>query len=775
MPSGGLTGTQLSLALCREVSQDKVVSSNLAEASSLLEHQYGRAVLVEKLKELLDPMQPDGGLVGFARLPWARIYTTNYDELVERAFIRNGRSLTVVRSNRDFARLDKNETELLKIHGCISRDRGFGHADSMVLSEEDYLEYDSYREALFGKLTFDLNTKDVIIIGHSLSDPHLKTLLEDVAKRARSQSGTTRLFMLLYSADSSRIELLAQRNIHAAVGSLSEMLDAITPIDSETSPATGATPVLPRKIVHRTIDCSQSSLVGADATRLFNGSSASHADIASGLTFRRGIEDSIVETLRSGNAQFVTILGASGTGKSTLARRVLALLTRDGHVAYEHKSEFDLDSDTWSSAAADAQARGQRLVLLVDEAAGHLTALNRLVRELVEHGLTSLQIILTAHGAQWTARSRSPYLQKNGRDFSLSTLTQSDIEALVDLCRSEPKIKELVQSGFANKSRVAQIEAVRGVCSADMFVALKYCFPGEEVDRIVLSEFAEMESLGAEVYKTVALLEASHGTPSRQLIMEVLGISWNEIDTVLGASKGILTQRVVDARDGIYTWSSRHRVIAEVIAFYKFDDQTELVYLLGRIIQALNASMLLDRHLVPALCDNTYAIGRVESADERIRLLEMLAKRSNNRVPWHRLISTLLRENDIPNAARAISRAETAVGLDPPIHRYKITLELRRAEKLKELGTDDYLALINNARRDAEWAIERWPQNKYTYMAFADVAREIFKATGNRGPLDTAAEWMRDAYEEILDVDLLRWAGEIHSVETYVVADEPVI
>jgi hypothetical protein len=176
--------------------------------------------------------------------------------------------------------------------------------------------------------------------------------------------------------------------------------------------------------------------------------------------------------------------------------------------------------------------------------------------------------------------------------------------------------------------------------------------------------------------------------------------------------------------------------------------------------------MLLDRQLVPALCDNDYAIGRVEDPAERIKLLELLAARSNNRVPWHRLISTQIRLGNISESSSAISRAEAAVGIDPPIHRYKIKLDLLRAQNLKSLGTDDYLALLQTARLAAEQGIEKWTNNKYTYLAYLDVAREIFESTGNREYLDNSAAWMREAYEEILDEDLLRWAGDTHRWET---------
>ena len=763
VPAGGLTGVQMARELCEQVSSGEIESDNLAEAASLLEHQYGRLPLVESLRSLVLPLQPDGGLLGLSDLPWARIYTTNYDQLIEKSFRALNRPLAVIKTNRDFTKLDKTETELLKIHGCISQDRSLGHTDSMVLTERDYSEFESYRESLFQKLAFDLHTKDVLIIGQSLGDPHLRSLIDMVAKRAKQQNSPNRIFTLLFAADEARISLLEERNIRATMGSLSALLESIEEAPVQI-PASGQTTILPRQLLHRTVSVSQAGSAKPDASRLFNGGSATFADIKSGLTFERSGEDLAVDQLKAGEIQYLTILGASGTGKSTFGRRILSRLEDSSYTAFEHKPEFDLDAQAWSDVAIRAKSDGQSIVLLVDDAAGHLNAINRLVRSLEDHDNSSLRIILTANANQWSTRSRSPQLKRFGRDQTLSTLTGRDVEKLVELCRAEKSIRELIQPKFAALSKADQISAVIDVCSADMFVALKYCFPGQEVDRIILEEFAELPELSGEVYKCVALLQASHGTPSRQIVMDVLGVTWAEIDTVLGTTQGILNQKLVDRRDGLYSWSTRHKVIAEIIAFYKFDDQVELTYFLNKTIMSLNAAMLLDRHLVPALCDNTYAIGRVEDPDERVRLFQLLAERSNNRVPWHRLISAWLHRGDISKTAQAIAKAEKAVGIDSPIHRYKVLLELRKAESLRSLGTGDYIALLNGARREAEWGIEKWPQNKYSYRVYADVARELHKATGNYQPMDNAASWMREAYEEILDDDLLRWANNIPEI-----------
>ena len=72
-----------------------------------------------------------------------------------------------------------------------------------------------------------------------------------------------------------------------------------------------------------------------------------------------------------------------------------------------------------------------------------------------------------------------------------------------------------------------------------------------------------------------------------------------------------------------------------MIAGYKYIDQDELVFILHKIVERLNGAMLLDRYVIPNLCDTDWGIGRLENPDRRIALFEALTQRSTNRVPWH--------------------------------------------------------------------------------------------------------------------------------------------
>jgi hypothetical protein len=759
VPSGGMTGAQLAAHLCADVSDGSIESDDLAEAASLLEHQYSREAIVNSLSSVLGPLRPDGGMLGLMAVPWARIYTTNYDQLVERAARSHSIPLKVIRSNRDFGRLDQGDLELLKIHGCITQDRALGHQDSMVLTQGDYRDYAAYREALFGRMFTDLLTKDVLIIGQSLRDPHLRRLVDDSIERAVHQNLSHHIKVLTYANDSARLGLLEQRGIQASSGTLDQLLESLN-LQAPASPAPleESRRLLPKGLLHRTVDAVSARAQDADPVRMFNGGSASYADIFNGYTFARSPEAGLLEELYLKRIQYVTITGAAGVGKSTLARRLINSLADRGYAAYEHKPEFPLSAELWTTVGEQSAAQDTNSVLLVQAASKELAAINALVRSLDSLNNESLQVILTSHTAQWQARSRSSRLITDGRTVELTTLEPPDISALVDLCADNAAITRLLRPEIRGMTRWQQRDAIQRGCRSDMFVALKYCFPGEDIDQIVLSEYASLGSISADVYKYVALIESAYGIPSRQLILECLGLSWENIADILRATTGIIKQTLTHRKDAIYSWTTRHPVIADIITKYKFYDQGQLFEALDLLISHMNAALLLDRQMIPNLCDSSSGIiARLEDPELRLQLYERLTQMSTNAVPWHRIIGIWMSQDELDNAAQALSDAERAVGEDSVIHRYKVLLKIRRAKRMQEaLSTTDHVAILFRAWADSLEGANKWPDNKYMFISISDVAIDIAKATGSPTKLSEAYEIVSDAYDRILDEDLLR-------------------
>lgn len=104
-----------------------------------------------------------------ARLGVPRVWTTNYDTLLEDAFRQEGIEPEVITSDAQLASANYNRSQLVKMHGSVKDD-----ADLIVLLEADYERYAARRAQLAQLLEQDMRTKSFLILGFSFEDPNLR-------------------------------------------------------------------------------------------------------------------------------------------------------------------------------------------------------------------------------------------------------------------------------------------------------------------------------------------------------------------------------------------------------------------------------------------------------------------------------------------------------------------------------------------------------------------------------------------------------------------------
>jgi hypothetical protein len=105
------------------------------------------------------------------------IFTTNYDTLIEDAYMRQ--NCNVVTSNQGCAYIDENKTSIYKIHGDLSN---FNNPDAIVITESDYRNY--FTSDCFSMLWKELQNsfvkKYILFVGYSLEDDNILEIIEQV-------------------------------------------------------------------------------------------------------------------------------------------------------------------------------------------------------------------------------------------------------------------------------------------------------------------------------------------------------------------------------------------------------------------------------------------------------------------------------------------------------------------------------------------------------------------------------------------------------------------
>jgi SIR2-like domain len=758
VPSGSPSGATLANQLWEILGKGAHISDDLTETCSILENKVGRPALVEAIRSILRPLQPTGGLMSLPEFEWHAIYTTNFDTLVEAAYRRLGHAVVPIRSNFEYGKLESQVgTPLYKLHGCFLSDVVDGHTSRLVLTERDYEEYADYREVLFKKLEFDLLTKDLLVIGHSLKDPHIRRDMTKAATLHQTKGSPGRLYALIYETDPDRALLMERRGFTINFGGIDEFFQAL----SEAKPVATPQPVtsgafeLSTVLRSSTIEVQHAMGLAPDPIKLFNGGPASYSDIRAGLTVERSVCNRLVDELRLTSKRFLTIIGVAGVGKTTLARNVVLRLVEKDYIAWEHRSDYPFRHSEWVDVERRLKERGTRGVLLIDDCPEFLRQINLLTDKLCREDDPALTVVMTAGSSQWLPRTKSSNLFKRGFVEKLSTLSELDIEAFVNLLATQPAIRVLVDPEFATMSRHDQIRRLRFRCAADMFVCLKSIFASDALDAILLREYAALNPDLQDIYRHVSALEAAGTRVHRQLVVRLLNVQADQIRAFLSLLDGLVDEFDISQENGLYGWQTRHPVIASTIARYKYANQDELFNLLKSVASNLNPTVYIELRTIRDLCSEQ-GIGRVTDPHRRLELYQtLIGMAPGERIPRHRLIGELLRLDDLNGAEHAIRAAEREVGLDSPISRYSVKLALKRAYLTPGIMEEDRKALMYQASNLALKGIDRNKQDKYAYFAYADVGSALAERFAEYGVLDDAIDRMRTAAEFILDPHFL--------------------
>lgn len=118
-----------------------------------------------------------------ATLPIPTVWTTNYDDLLEKAFDATSKRYDVKRRTEDFAATRKRtDVTIYKMHGDKT------DAAKAVLTKEDYETYDQERELFTIALKGDLAKKTFLFLGVSFTDPNVMYVLSRVRQLLEQNS-----------------------------------------------------------------------------------------------------------------------------------------------------------------------------------------------------------------------------------------------------------------------------------------------------------------------------------------------------------------------------------------------------------------------------------------------------------------------------------------------------------------------------------------------------------------------------------------------------------
>lgn len=766
IPSGAPSSQKVVEALGEEFRLD-LSRFTLSEASGLVEHKSkDRRRMINVVRSSLSSVRPTGGILNIPLYDWKSIYTTNYDNLIESAYGKAGKDISVYSSNFDFtADTPPNATKLFKVHGTIEQDISSGHNARLIITENDYESAEDYREFLFDRLKSDLAGSRLIIVGHSLADPDIKALVTRAIAINAKALAAGRITLMMYESDADRAAIFEAKGLQVAFGGVDEFFAALSKAQPEyvlvhqdsADPLAGCPALQPV-----TLDVTHAVESGhPDVSAMFNGWPASHADIAAGLTFSRSTAEAVTSYLQSGDeAKIAVVLGASGVGKTTAVRQSLQQLKAAGVRCWEHNGDHLLMPEHWLKVADDLAKVGLVGAIFVDDAHIHLSQINDIIDGLAAKKLPSLKVICASSRNSWRPRVKSPNLFRYGRDFRMSKLNITEVDRLLQLVDNHAEIRLLVENSFSGFSRHERQRRLVERCESDMFVCLKNIFASEKFDDIILREYAGLQGHLQEIYKLISALESAGVRVHRQLVIRLLGIPPVHIESILTELTDIISEYVINEREGVFGWKGRHPVITGIVAKYKFSDPDKLIDLFEKVIDAISPTYQIEMRSMRDLCTVQQGISRF--ADRRIQnrlLRRMMSAAPGERVPRHRLIRNLIEMGEYDQADTEMRIFDKDFGRDGPVARYRIDLMAARATRAPGIMTEDRITILTEAADMAVVAARRYQNNVQIMSAYCTVGIEIYRLTGKLDVFDAAIRTFREAEARVGDPEFGRVAA----------------
>lgn len=151
---------------------------DLTEIAQYYEDKFGRQGLNSLVFNEFDKIPKNNENINWlSKMPISEYWTTNYDHVIEQAIKKQGKSYQKLVKKEDF-KYHKigREVAIYKMHG--DKDS----PDDVVLTKEDYQNYDIDRGIFTRMLSVELIRKSFVFIGFSFNDPNLERILS-IAKQ----------------------------------------------------------------------------------------------------------------------------------------------------------------------------------------------------------------------------------------------------------------------------------------------------------------------------------------------------------------------------------------------------------------------------------------------------------------------------------------------------------------------------------------------------------------------------------------------------------------
>ncbi len=152
-----------------------------------------------RAKEIQPAIHESRILENIARIGFRKIYTTNYDKILERSFYLHNAKHKTIRGIADLSDLSEG-TQIIKFHGDFDR------KSQIVITETDYFDRFDFNHPFDIKFRSDSIGNSILFIGYSFSDVNIRYLIYRLNKIWESHKETKKLKSYIFLSECNPVK-----------------------------------------------------------------------------------------------------------------------------------------------------------------------------------------------------------------------------------------------------------------------------------------------------------------------------------------------------------------------------------------------------------------------------------------------------------------------------------------------------------------------------------------------------------------------------------------
>lgn len=723
----------LALELATNFSIDIEESIELSKISELIELRIGRKELEAFLRKRFANLEPDDDLQWLFKLRWRAIYTTNYDNGIQRAYEllksppQNPK--TIVTSS-EYTRVDPIfEVPVYHLHGAL-----YGYSKpNIIITESDYSKFREQRRMLFELLKIEFTASSILYIGYSNSDPNWKNILSEISSEF-SPSPMPQSYRVSPDTNQIDIEILKAKNIETIKSNYLEFTKALSitlseiQIDSKRLKQIKSTvpsdlieafekePAAIARLLSSWIYVNQTSFNETPNIRSFlRGDLANWSLIGGKHHFERDIEEEIYNTLldyatsTSKKPMVNIILAPAGYGITTLLMSLAAHLVneRAGPVFMLKPGASFLEGDIDYAVSLFKE----RPFFYIDNSADNVEALQSAIQRLAETSKTAM-FVLGERLNEWR-QSRNKI---RGQEFEIQPLSDPEIFRLLDCLEKNAELNQL-----KHLSKDLQFAAIKVNYNKELLVAMREATEGKSFDAILEDEY---RGIGNELSRMLYLIVCcfhQHGALIRDnLAAQLLGVSLIELfEKTKEETEGVLFYECIDEYKGSYQIRSRHRIIAAVV-WERCGNPIDREDILHLVLGSLNLNYKSDKESFFYFIKSDRMVDSIRTLDGKIKFFDIACQKDPISPYVRQHYARMLSRSN--KAELALSQIDEAIRLNPQGRIFFHTKGVILSQLAFSIESQD-LARRRMAQSESAYrqALSFYPKDEYSFQGLAQL------------------------------------------------------